>query len=213
MALSFLASKPKLLPVKRDADGTWLFFDGNKRISDLSNDENGYTSRHMFAKGNPYTGVGRASVVTPPYHYHIYQTEIFEPKRGVMCYLLEGKEYKASVGDVVTVQPGQRHTFWSDQDAEEGLHVDITVRGGGPRKGLDEAFFHNLFGYMDSLRQRNQSPSIFQMLAFMDSADVVLADIPFGLGKLMNVVVGRWIGRYLLGYQPSYKIYNEGVTQ
>ncbi|KAF4581812.1 hypothetical protein EYR40_002830 [Pleurotus pulmonarius] len=213
MALSFLASKPKLLPVKRDADGTWLFFDGNKRISDLSNDENGYTSRHMFSKGNPYTGAGRASIVTPPYHYHIYQTEIFEPKRGVMCYLLEGKEYKASVGDVVMVQPGQRHTFWSDQDAEEGLHVDITVRGGGPRKGLDEAFFHNLFGYMDSLRQQGQAPSIFQMLAFMDSADVVLADIPFGLGKLMNVVVGRWIGRYLLGYQPSYKIYNEGVTQ
>ncbi len=27
-----------------------------------------------------------------------------------MCYLLEGKEYKANVGDVVTVQPGQRHT-------------------------------------------------------------------------------------------------------
>lgn len=58
---------------------------------------------------------------------------------------------------------------------------------------LDEAFFHNLFGYMDSLRQQNQSPSIFQMLAFMDSADVVLADIPFGLGKLMNVIVGELI--------------------
>ncbi|KDQ22097.1 hypothetical protein PLEOSDRAFT_171576 [Pleurotus ostreatus PC15] len=213
MALSFLARKPKLLPVERDADGTWVFFDGTKRISDLSISGNGYTSRHMFAKDSPYTGAGRASVVTPPYHYHIYQTEIFEPKQGVMCYLLEGKEYKAKVGDVVTVQPGQKHTFWSDQDAEEGLRVDITVRGGGDRKGLDEAFFHNLFGYMDSLRQQGQSPSIFQMLAFMDSADVVLADIPFGLGRLVNVVVGRWIGRYLLGYQPSYKIYNEGVTQ
>ncbi len=60
---------------------------------------------------------------------------------------------------------------------------------------LDEAFFHNLFGYMDSLRQQGQAPSIFQMLAFMDSADVVLADIPFGLGKLMNVVVGACLSQ------------------
>lgn len=213
MALSFLASKPKLLPVKRDADGTWVFFDGAKRISDLSISADGYTSRHMFAKGNAYTGVGRASVVTPPYHYHIYQTEIFEPKQGVMCYLLEGSEHKARVGDVVTVLPGQRHTFWSDQDADEGLHVDITVRGGGPRKGLDESFFHNLFGYTDSLRRQNLSPSIFQMLAFMDAADVVLADVPLGLGRVVGVVGGRWIGRYLLGYEPSYKIFDEGVTQ
>lgn len=39
----------------------------------------------------------------------------------------------------------------------------------------------------------NRSPNPLQVLRFLDYAEVVLADIPFGLGWLLNVVVGKSI--------------------
>ncbi|KAL0960478.1 hypothetical protein HGRIS_005520 [Hohenbuehelia grisea] len=206
MALSFLAAKPKLLPPQRADDGAWVYFDGSFKIYFISDDENGYTSRHVLAQGSPHTGAGRKSTSTPPYHWHIYQTEIFEVKRGIMCYIFEGEEKKAHTGETITIPPGKKHTFWSDPESGEDLDVYITVRGGtGP--GFDERFLHNLFGYLNSAYEQGMQPSPFQMLAFMDSSEVALADIPFGLGPWANLILGRWIGKYLLGYEVDYKVY------
>jgi hypothetical protein len=52
------------------------------------------------------------------------------------------------------------------------------------------------------------SPNIFQMLAFLDHADVVLADFPLGAGRLANVILGRWLGTKLAGYEVEYKIFD-----
>lgn len=54
---------------------------------------------------------------------------------------------------------------------------------------------------------QGRAPNLFQMLAFLDHADVVLVDFPFGMGKLANVVLGRWIGRKIGGYEVEYKIF------
>ena len=56
---------------------------------------------------------------------------------------------------------------------------------------------------------RGEAPNILQMLAFLDHAEVVLADFPLGTGRLANIVLGRWIGRGLAGYQVEYKEFSE----
>lgn len=73
------------------------------------------------------------------------------------------------------------------------------------------------------------APNPFQMLRFMHSADVILVDIPLGLGQWANLIMGeflnvlcfcfcallkayfagRWIGGYLLGMKASYKEFDD----
>lgn len=66
---------------------------------------------------------------------------------------------------------------------------------------------HNFYGYLSSVTMQGLAPSPFQMLAFLDAADVVLVDFPLGTGRLANVVIGRWIGRWLGGYEVEYKVF------
>jgi hypothetical protein len=73
-------------------------------------------------------------------------------------------------------------------------------------------FFRNIYSYLDDCQRQGVELSLPQLLLFMDSAEVSLA-IPgpapvmrwlsWGLG----VVVGRWIGGYVLGYKSSYPEY------
>ena len=46
------------------------------------------------------------------------------------------------------------------------------------------------------------------MLRYLDHADVILTDIPFGLGKFLNFIVGRVIGGWLAGYPTSYPMFD-----
>lgn len=73
----------------------------------------------------------------------------------------------------------------------------------------------------------HQTPSPFQMFSFLYSADTVIADIPFGLGRVANYLIGQstashrseWgnklmlgigyvIGGLVLGYQARYKVFD-----
>ncbi|KAL8280048.1 hypothetical protein RQP46_007629 [Phenoliferia psychrophenolica] len=65
------------------------------------------------------------------------------------------------------------------------------------------------YGYLSSVTMAKQQPNPAQMLLFMDSADVILVDIPLGLGGWANLIIGRWIGGYLLGMKASYKEFTE----
>ncbi|KAF9268757.1 hypothetical protein L218DRAFT_970031 [Marasmius fiardii PR-910] len=193
---------------KRDPDGAWNFFDGALKSYFIQSDGNSFTSRQIFKHSNPHTGVGRSSTATPPYHWHIYQTETFDVKSGTLCYDIDGKLGKLQAGATVSIPPYRYHTFWNDPDAKADLDVHITVTG-GPNKGFDDVFIHNFYGYLSSAVMQGQSPNLFQMLAFMDHADVVLVDFPLWTGRLANVVLGRWIGRGLGGYGIEYKEFSE----
>ncbi|KAK0211262.1 hypothetical protein DFS33DRAFT_1298434 [Desarmillaria ectypa] len=207
-----LFPKYELQPIKVDEDGAWNFFDGALKTYFIGADGTGnFTSRQVFKHSNPHTGAGRESTATPPYHWHIYQTETFDVKSGVLCYDLDGTQGKLQAGESVTITPGRYHTFWSDPEAGKDLDVHITVSG-GPNPGFDETFVHNFYGYLSSVTTQGLKPSIFQMLAFMDHADVVLVDFPFQSGRLANLVLGRWIGRYIGGYDVEYKIFSEKAT-
>lgn len=78
-----------------------------------------------------------------------------------------------------------------------------------------------------------KNPNPFQMLLFMYTADVILVDIPFGLGRFANFFIGTstssqgmmnvnlltisnlfWdvgflVGQCLLGYKPGYEVFDK----
>jgi hypothetical protein len=66
----------------------------------------------------------------------------------------------------------------------------------------------NFYGYLSTVAAQNTAPSLFQMLAFLDHADVVIADFPLGLGYAANILLGRCVGKYLLGYETDYKTFS-----
>ncbi|KAI3609476.1 hypothetical protein WG66_001165 [Moniliophthora roreri] len=129
-------------------------------------------------------------------------------KSGTLCYDLDGEIGKLQAGETATILPGRYHTFWPDPDVKADLDVHITVSG-GPNKGLDDVFLVNFYGYLSSVTMRGESPNPLQMFAFLDHADVVLADFPLQTGRLANIILGRWIGRGLAGYQVEYKEFSE----
>jgi len=203
--MSFLFPKQRLRKPIREADGALVYFGGAFRTYAVKSTPESFTSRQIFTTSNPYTGAGRASVATPPYHWHLYQTETFEVNKGVLCYVLDGKEGKLKEGESVVITPHRLHTFWSDPESGVDLDVNITVQGGpGSNSGFDERFIRNFYGYLSSVTMQGLSPNPLQMLAFMDSADVVLV-FPLNLGRLLNVVLGRWVGNWIAGYQTDYK--------
>ena len=78
---------------------------------------------------------------------------------------------------------------------------------------MSEKFFRNLYSYLEDCGNQKVEPSLPQLLLFLDSAEVSLAFswgpdwamqwASWGLG----VVVGRWLGQYVLGYRASYPEY------
>ncbi|GAA5886739.1 hypothetical protein JCM6882_005873 [Rhodosporidiobolus microsporus] len=210
MALSFLASKPPLSRPSLTADGGTEYFGGALTLWPEKTPEGRFVSRHLLKGNSPHTGKGRESVSTPPMHWHIHQEETLEVLSGTMCYVHAGKEGKAKKGDKVVLPPGKDHphTFWRSTEDDEDLMIAATVTG-GPNEGFCEDFISNFYGYLSSVTLAKQSPSLFQMLLFLDEADVVLSDPPFGLGRVLNVILGRWVGGYLLGYKTRYAEFDE----
>ncbi|GAA5825277.1 hypothetical protein JCM11251_006915 [Rhodosporidiobolus azoricus] len=209
MALSFLASKPALSRPNTTEDGGRAYFGGAMVLWSEETPEGRFVSRHLFKGDSPHTNKGKESIATPPLHYHIYQTETLEVLSGKMCYILSGKEDVAKKGDKIVLPPGPEnaHTFWRSTEDDEDLMMAATVSG-GPNEGFCDEFISNFYGYLSSVTMAGQSPSLFQMLHFLDDADVVLADPPFGLGRVLNVVLGRWLGS-LLGYKTRYAEFDQ----
>ncbi|ORY91512.1 hypothetical protein BCR35DRAFT_349326 [Leucosporidium creatinivorum] len=200
-------TQPKLQVPAREADGSWVFFGGAFKTFFISGDKHHFTSRQIFTPNNPYTGNGRASIATPPYHTHLYQTETFDVKSGTLAYCIDGKEGTLEAGQKVQIPPLRPHTFWNGS-ATENLDVHITVRG-GDNPGFDETFVHNFYGYLSSQTMQGLAPNPFQMLLFMYSADVILMDIPLGLGSWANLIAGKLIGQNLLGMSAEYKEFSD----
>lgn len=104
----------------------------------MSSDADSFTSRQIFMPNSPHTGNGRASTATPPYHWHLEQSETFSVQSGVLTLIADGKERTLRAGEKFTSPPGQRHTFFNGSKTEP-LDVHITVRG-GEGAGFDETF-------------------------------------------------------------------------
>ncbi|KIR79040.1 hypothetical protein I305_06724 [Cryptococcus gattii E566] len=204
MALSFLFNKPVLTRPGIEEDGAWSYFGGDFKTWFLSGDDHHFTSRQLFKANSPHTGAGRESTATPPYHYHLYQTETFYVKSGTLAYCIDGEEGTLQEGESIIIPPYRPHTFWNDVASGTDLVVHITVRG-GDNPGFDETFD----GYLSSMTMAGKKPNPFQMLLFMYTADVILVDIPFGLGRFANFFIGFLMGQCLLGYKPGYEVFDK----
>ncbi|BGP26171.1 cupin domain protein [Rhodotorula toruloides] len=200
---------PLVRPSRDAADPTAKsYFGGDLLAWELKDDEGRDVVRNRFKAGSKHTGNGRNGTAVPPLHIHLYETEI----QGSMTYTLDGKEGIAKPGDKLVIPPGAVHTFWLDAGAKEDLVVTATAMG-SDKPGFDHRFVRNFFGYLSSCVEANVAPSPFQIFLLLDSANVTLAT-PFGFGRLMNLALGRFVGGWLLGYQLSYKVFDDdGKTQ
>jgi len=164
-------------------------------------------------------GQGPQSTATPPYHYHYYQTETFHVLSGILCYKINGKQGRLHPGKSTVIPTYVKHTFWNDPETGEDLDVHITVEG-GDNDGFSDDFVHNFYGYLScepffrspgpsnvsnhtisdlsphrpAQTLQNKSPNPFQMLRFLYSADVALADLPlcYYTAPVLNFIVGKF---------------------
>lgn len=176
-----------------------------------------YIMTHILPPMNPKEG---PSIVQPPFHYHIYQTEHFRVMRGtahmffgldsaptVVLRSQEGGQTSATLG------PRRYHRFENASSTEE---LEIAIRLDPDDYENESRFFRNFFGYLDDCKRAKQAPSIFQLFVFLHSADTPLAiPMPLGLETVgvylswLLLIVVAYLGRFVLGCKTSYPEYYE----
>lgn len=125
----------------------------------------------------------------------------------------------ASDPQPVHVPAQARHTFKVDDSHEGPCTIEVSTRT-SPQSPSDEPeayganakFFRNIYSYLDDCYTQDVSPSLPQILLMLDSAEISMAFpgprwLAHPLSWAFGVIVGRWIGRYLLGYRSSYPEY------
>lgn len=154
------------------------------------------------------------SIVQPPFHYHIHQSERFNVHSGSGLFFmgLSPKPFATLSRDKphAFIPAGRYHRF-ENTSRTEPLVLDIEL---DPQNHEGEqSFFRNFFGYLDDCKKHKAAPSIFQLMVFLHAADTPLAlPMPFGLETLgvyvsrVFLIVMASVG-WLLGYKTSYPEY------
>ncbi|KAF9736115.1 hypothetical protein PMIN01_06030 [Paraphaeosphaeria minitans] len=137
-------------------------------------------------------------------------------------FTLEGKRIPVTPNDPqpVAIPPLARHTFKADPTCAEPCKIQIELevsplvdgKTAEEELGGNERFFRNLYCYLDDCEAQNVTPSLFQLLLFLHSAEVSLAFPGPGwlarpLSYAFGLVLGKWVGGYILGYGISYPEY------
>lgn len=177
----------------------------------------------MTHRIHPTTPENGVSIIEPPFHYHIHQTEYFKVQSGT-ANLYRGLDARPfiTLSDApggqrtASIQAGRYHRFENASKTED-LVIDIQLT---PETYENEQrFFRNFFGYLWDCKMAKKEPSLFQLMAMLHSADTPLA-LPLPsewLGRIFSrvflVLVAGW-GRWGLGYQDSYpEYYEEGKSK
>ncbi|KAK9434724.1 Cupin, RmlC-type [Metarhizium brunneum] len=164
----------------------------------------------------PTSAENGTSIVQPPFHYHVYQAETFRVQSGI-GHFFHGID--AGVWKVLSAEPGAESTAtvgpctyhrFENASKTEDLVVDIQL---DPENYEGEQrFFRNFFGYLNDCKRANKTPSFFQLMVILHSADTPLA-LPLpshGLGVLVSrlflIIVAFW-GRWIMGYKSTYPEY------
>lgn len=172
---------------------------------------------HTIPPTDPKEG---PSIIQPPFHYHIYQTEKFHVESGkanlyfgldsapsLVLSSAAGSKRQATLG------PCRYHRF-ENASATEDLKMNIQL---DPEDYENEQrFFRNFFGYLSDCKTNKTEPSVFQLFVFLHSADTPLA-IPLpnlpgaetvGVYLSRALLIGvAYFGTFVLGYQQSYPEY------
>ena len=122
---------------------------------------------------------------------------------------VEGSEKIIPVGQRVTIEPGIYHTFHNNSETEPL----VFSTGLDPmERERDEAFFRNLYSYIDDCRKSERAPQVPQLCLFLHFFDCYLALpgpklIMKPLSQALVFFIGVVIGKWLLGMKPSYPEY------
>jgi len=166
----------------------------------------------------PTTPEHGPSILQPPFHYHVRQTEYFHIVSGEGAFWKGiGSEPWTTLSAVpegrstASVPPRTYHKF-ENASKTESLVVDVQLDPENYES--EQRFFRNFFGYLDDCRKAKMEPSLFQLMVFLHAADTPLAlPLPHEtLGVLASRVfligMAFW-GKWILGYQTTYPEYFE----
>ncbi|KAF7555508.1 hypothetical protein G7Z17_g2144 [Cylindrodendrum hubeiense] len=210
--LSFLRAP---LPPKTDraSDNPIVYEDGASYLEFRTSPESNYLLRNQhppFDKENP-------SIMVPPFHYHIHQTEHFRIVSGEFHLFKDTADipWKTLSADdpnglkTAFIPPMQYHTI-NNASTTEPLVLDVSLTPEDVEG--EERFFRNFFGYLDDCRKAGQKPSFFQLMVFLQSSDT-----PLGLPiapKWLGIAASHlfmhgmgFFGRWILGYRSTYEEY------
>ncbi|MCJ1375001.1 hypothetical protein MMC20_006234 [Loxospora ochrophaea] len=114
----------------------------------------------------------------------------------------------------VTIPARARHTFKADPSCSTPCSLVITASTSpNNNDGVSERYFRNIYSYRDDCVAQSIPPSKFQLLLMMHAAQISLAWpgpawlmrwLSWGYGLLIGRVIGGWV----LGYEESYREYN-----
>ncbi|KAH8654911.1 hypothetical protein BGZ61DRAFT_467186 [Ilyonectria robusta] len=175
------------------------------------------TSNYLLRNKHPPFNKDSPSIMVPPFHYHIHQTEHFRIVSGT-CNLFKDtadqpwKTLSAEAPDglkTAFVPPKQYHTI-KNASTTAPLVLDVSLTPEDVEG--EERFFRNFFGYLDDCRKAGQKPSLFQLMVFLQNSDTPLGlpIAPKGLGLVASNVFMHgmgFFGRWVLGYKPTYEDY------
>ncbi|KAK7215704.1 hypothetical protein V2G26_003707 [Clonostachys chloroleuca] len=174
-------------------------------------------SDYVLRNMHPPFNADRPSIMVPPLHYHIHQTEHFRIHSGT-CHLYQKvtdvpwktiSVMNSEAPKTAYVPSGIYHSL-KNASTTEPMIIDVNLTP-EDYEG-EQKFFRNFFGYLDDCRKAEQPPSLFQLMVFLRAADT-----PLGL-PAPTELVGRvasnffmnamgWYGKWILGYKESYPEY------
>lgn len=118
---------------------------------------------------------------TPPYHWHLRQDETFLVLRGRMLATIEGVDRVVGAGEKVTIVAGQYHTFCNadaaadvkEKESGGGQNLKVSIGLDPADRERDEAFFRNLYSYLDDCERHGVAPQLPQLCLFLWFSNVI----------------------------------------
>jgi quercetin dioxygenase-like cupin family protein len=133
-------------------------------------------------------------------HVHPYQSERFEILEGTLEFRYGRQKVTAGPGDVVTVEPGTRHSFRNAGDTVARFRCEV-------RPALQfERFLETMFGLAaDGKTSKKGMPSPLRLAVIANAHfdDVRLPYVP-AFAQKAALATGAAVGR-LAGFSPTYE--------
>lgn len=209
----FAFLRQPLPPKLNRADQNPIYYEnGTSALEFLENPED-----YLLRNTHPPYNKDDPSIMNPPFHYHINQTEHFRIVSGE-CHLF--KDTKSASWKTLSAKepaglrtasiPNQIYHTLQNVSSTEPLVLDVSLTPENYEG--EQRFFRNFFGYLDDCKRVGQKPSLFQLMVFLRSSDT-----PLGLpmpSKTVGVFASRifmnfmaFVGERLLGYDSTYDEY------
>ncbi|KKK23358.1 hypothetical protein ARAM_002165 [Aspergillus rambellii] len=152
-------------------------------------------SEYLLRNQHPAWDPKKPSIMVPPFHWHIHQTEHFHVVSGT-CHLF--RDYATTPWITISttdpalptkaVIPKQVYHTINNASTTEPLVLDVNLTP-EDYEG-EQRFFRNFFGYLDDCRKAGVPPNPFQLFVFLHAADTPLG-IPMRRGG-WGWSLGEW---------------------